>query len=311
MNKHPYKGRFAPSPSGPLHFGSLITAIGSYLQAKSQQGEWLVRIEDIDPAREVAGARDAILTTLENFGFEWDGPISFQSQRHNLYRDAIDSLQHKGCIYPCACSRKQVTEAQTSHSTNTIYPGTCRKGLSQGQSMHTLRMNTQGMVIQFEDLLQGQCKYNLQTDIGDYIVLRADGYFSYQLATGIDDAQQRITEVIRGNDLLDSTPCQILVQQKLGLKTPVYGHLPVVINNQGQKLSKRNMAPPLIDRQAPLQIFQALDFLGQKPPSHLKKESLKNIWQWAIASWCYDKIPQQRAISYQNVAQLKNRNYSF
>ncbi len=309
LSPQPYRGRFAPSPSGPLHFGSLIAATGSYLQAKSQQGEWLIRIDDVDPPREVAGASDAILTTLEHFGFEWDGPVSFQSQRNDIYRDALNTLQRKGYIYPCACSRKQIAEAQTSSTTNAIYPGTCRNGLTQNQSIHTLRMNTQGAIIQFNDLLQGNCQYNLGTEIGDYIVLRAGGLFAYQLATGVDDALQGITEVVRGNDLLDSTPCQMLIQQHLGLDTAVYCHLPVVINDQGQKLSKRNQAPTLIDKQASVQILQALVFLGQNPPIVLKQESVSNIWQWAIANWQYAKITRQQTIPYQNIAQLKNQNY--
>lgn len=308
---HPYRGRFAPSPSGPLHLGSLITAAGSYLQAKSQQGEWLVRIDDIDPPREEAGASDAILTSLEHFGFEWDGPVTYQSSRHAIYHDALNSLQAMGKIYPCACSRKIITQAQAELPNNNIYPATCRHGLAKGQSGRMLRMNTQGIMIEFEDRIQGQCHYPLETDIGDYVVLRAGGLFAYQLATGVDDAQQGITEVVRGSDLLDSTPCQILIQQSLGLSTPIYAHLPVALNEYGQKLSKQHHATPLNADQAPAQLWQALNFLGQGPPKDLCKETLMTLWQWALQNWQVSKIPKQQTIHLSDIALAQNQNYSF
>lgn len=289
-----YRGRFAPSPTGPLHFGSLIAATGSYLQAKKQQGEWLVRIDDIDPPREVAGASDAILTTLEHFGFEWDGPVIYQSTRHAVYQDALDALQTKGMVYPCACTRKIIAKAQAMSVNKKIYPGTCRKGLSRGQSGRMLRINTQGIVIQFDDRLQAHCKYKLETEVGDYIVLRADGLFSYQLATSIDDAEQGITEVVRGYDLLDSTPCQLHIQQSLGLVSPDYCHLPIVLNEQGQKLCKQHHAPALDAGQASALIWQALTFLGQKVPKELRNETLNTLWEWAIVNWQTDKIPKQQ-----------------
>lgn len=292
-----YRGRFAPSPTGPLHFGSLIAATGSYLQAKTRQGEWLIRLDDIDPPREVAGASDTILKTLECFGFEWDGSVTYQSQRHEIYREALDSLQDKGKVYPCACSRKIIAQAQSHASNKNIYPGTCRAGLTSGQSARMLRINTQGAKIHFDDSLQGRCKYDLETAVGDFIVLRADGLFAYQLATSVDDAEQGITEVVRGYDLLDSTPCQIHIQQSLGLVSPEYGHLPIVLNELGQKLSKQHHAPALDNNQAPGLLWQALSFLGQKPPAELSHEPLNTLWQWAFTHWQTDEIKFRQTIS--------------
>ena len=288
-----YRGRFAPSPTGPLHFGSLIAATGSYLMARSQQGEWQVRIDDIDPPREITGASDDILRTLEAFGFEWDGAVSYQGQRHECYRAGLEQLQKEGHVYPCGCSRKLIAEAQAALNIN-IYPGTCRHGLSADQSARMLRINTTGARLQFEDRFHGSCQYELEKDIGDFVVLRADGLFAYQLATGIDDAEQGITEVIRGSDLLDSTPCQLYIQQCLGLHSPIYGHLPVVLNTEGQKLSKQNLAPALDTAQASFQIWQALNFLGQNVPPELQQESVDNLWSWAMANWQSDLIPRKK-----------------
>ncbi len=291
-----YRGRFAPSPTGPLHFGSLIAAVGSYLEAKSQQGEWLLRIDDIDPPREVAGAGDAILRTLENFGFEWDGPVTYQSRRHAIYLDALATLQDTGRVYPCACSRKRIAESQAGSGNKSIYPGTCRAGLGPDQTPRMLRIDSRGPAIHFADRIQGPCVYELETELGDFVVRRADGLFAYQLATGVDDALQGISEVVRGRDLLDSTPCQILIQQRLDLATPVYAHLPVAVNQQGQKLSKQNLAPALDTDQAPALLWQALNFLGQNAPSELRNTSLDMLWQWAFRQWQPNNIPRRQTI---------------
>lgn len=288
----PYRGRFAPSPTGPLHFGSLVAAAGSYLMAKAQQGEWLLRIDDIDPPREIEGASDEILRTLEAFGFEWDGPVSYQSQHHEQYRAGLEQLQKEGHVYPCACTRKTIAEVQAERGI-TVYPGTCRKGLPASTSPRMLRINTTDAHITFEDRFHGTCQYDLEREIGDFVLLRADGLFAYQLATGIDDAEQGITEVIRGSDLLASTPCQRYIQQCLGLPSPEYGHLPIAVNAQGQKLSKQNLAPALAPKQASQLLWQALNFLGQKPPDGLKKEPINNLWIWALTHWQPDNIPQR------------------
>ena len=292
----PYRGRFAPSPTGPLHFGSLIAAVGSYLDARSQQGEWWVRIDDIDPPREVKGAADDILKTLALFGFEWDGSITYQSLRYDLYRDAIHTLSQAGLAYPCGCSRKEI--ASTQNNAN-IYPGTCRNGLPAGKKGRLFRVNTTGSVISFTDGVFGPCRYDLETEIGDFIIHRADGYFSYQLATAIDDAEQGMSHVVRGCDLLDSTPRQIFLQQTLKLAVPAFIHLPVAVDALGQKLSKQNHAPSLANKPASLQLWNALVFLGLKPPTDMQGDSLTAIWQWAIGAWQRNNIPKEKHILYE------------
>ena len=288
MSNPHYRGRFAPSPTGPLHFGSLIAATASYLQARSQGGEWWVRIEDIDPPREVAGASDAILQTLEDFGFEWDGAVSFQSRRQTYYQDALAQLRALRLAYPCACSRKDIATA----SPQGIYPGTCRQGLAPHQKPRAWRIQVPEQAIEFTDKIQGSQHTDLAREVGDFVLLRADGYYAYQLATALDDAEQGMTEVVRGADLLDSTPRQRYVQQALGLPSPVYAHHPVVLAANGAKLSKQNLAPPLVTAQASPLLHAALRFLGQAVPDELRHDTLTELWQWAIAHWQIEQIPK-------------------
>jgi len=288
-----YRGRFAPSPTGPLHFGSLIAAMGSYLQARSQNGEWWLRIDDIDPPREVAGAADSILRTLENFGFEWDGPVSYQSLHSERYLAAIEQLQQADRLYPCICSRKDI---QASEIIAGIYPGTCRQGISDHQSKYQLRIKVENNVVEFTDGIQGKQLFDLASEVGDFTILRSDGYFSYQLATAIDDAEQEMTEVVRGCDLLDSTARQIYIQQQLGLITPHYAHLPVALNSEGQKLSKQTLARELDTTKAALSLYEALRFLGQSPPEDLKTANINDIWQWAHTHWQIKQVPRQASI---------------
>lgn len=285
-----YRGRFAPSPTGPLHFGSLVAAIASYLQARSQQGEWWVRIEDIDPPREVAGASDDILRTLEAFGFEWDGPVTYQSRRHALYDAALDELRHMEQVYPCACSRKDIAAA----SPRGIYPGTCRQGLGPGQQARAWRIRAPEQPVEFSDKIQGIQRCDLAEEVGDFVLFRADGFYAYQLATAIDDADQGMTEVIRGADLLDSTPRQRFVQQVLGLASPAYAHHPVVLADNGEKLSKQTRAAPVDPRHASPLLYAALRFLGQDVPDELKAGNLPDLWQWAQQHWQLDYIPKIR-----------------
>jgi glutamyl-Q tRNA(Asp) synthetase len=285
-----YVGRFAPSPTGPLHFGSLVAATGSFLQARSHQGKWLVRIEDIDPPREVAGASTEILRTLENFGLEWDGPVRYQSTRSRAYDDAIESLRGAGALYACGCSRKEI--AATG---GPIYPGTCR-GRPLPSSPHALRVNTCDAVVEFEDAIQGTIRQELGNEVGDFVVRRADGLYAYQLAVVVDDAEQWVTEVVRGSDLLYSTPRQIHLQHLLGFPTPAYVHLPVAVNAAGEKLSKQTFAAP-IDRKDPIPaIIAALSFLGQDPPREMREGNLTSIWRWAIDQWRLGKVPRQLSI---------------
>jgi glutamyl-Q tRNA(Asp) synthetase len=291
-----YRGRFAPSPTGPLHFGSLVAAVGSYLEAKAHGGEWLVRIEDLDPPRVVAGAADDILRTLAACGMGWDGEVVYQSSRDEAYRAALGELERLGVIYPCACSRKEIADSSISGPGGLVYPGTCRAGLPAGRSARALRVRVEDRTVAFCDRLQGAVRQALETEIGDFVVLRADGCWAYQLAVVVDDAAQGVTDVVRGADLLDSTPRQIYLQQVLGLPTPSYLHLPVAANPRGEKLSKQTLAPALdLRRPVPL-LTRTLDFLGQRPPADLAEASPDEFWQWAIAHWQAKNIPLNTVI---------------
>ncbi|NIP72832.1 MAG: tRNA glutamyl-Q(34) synthetase GluQRS [Gammaproteobacteria bacterium] len=288
----PYRGRFAPSPTGPLHFGSLLAAVGSRLQACFRGGEWLVRIEDLDPPREQAGSADDILRTLEAYGLHWDGSVLYQSARAEVYRAALDVLRAGAVAYPCACTRKEVAEAGGgAHAP--VYPGTCRRGIPPGRPPRAWRVLTTGAQIGFEDRLQGSRRQRLEAEVGDFIVRRADGLFAYQLAVVVDDAEQAITEVVRGSDLLESTPRQIHLQRLLGLATPEYAHLPVAVNARGQKLSKQTHAAPL-DREDPIPaLWRALAFLGQRPPPELRTAGVDELWDWAVTHWDLAKVPRR------------------
>lgn len=291
-----YRGRFAPSPTGPLHFGSLVAAVGSYLDTHSFHGEWILRMEDLDPPRVVAGAADDIKRTLEAFGLMWDGEVFFQSQRSEAYRVAIDALQKLGMLYPCNCSRREIADSAIDASSGLIYQGQCRRGMREGRAAHALRVITDNAPIWFCDRLLGDYGQRLETEVGDFILRRADGLFAYQLAVVVDDAAQDITHVVRGADILDSTPRQIYLQKLLGYPTPAYLHLPVAVNIQGEKLSKQTLAPPLDPADPVPQLIRVLKFLGQEPPSDLAGASLVDFWSWAQANWVVHKIPAQRAL---------------
>lgn len=290
-----YRGRFAPSPTGPLHFGSLVAALGSYLQARQQDGQWWLRIEDIDPPRETPGAADAIIATLNALGFEWDELI-YQSQRITKYQDALDELRTRQLIYPCTCSRRELREQQTKSDATRIYPGHCRVRRFPCHERHALRILTTGVVIDFTDRLQGPQHYELEHEIGDFVLRRADGYLSYQLAVALDDADQGMTEVIRGSDLLGSTPRQIHVQRLLGLDTPAYGHLPIALGSDGQKLSKQTGASPVDPGQSLASLSRAMRFLGQPVPEEIARGTLQEFWDWAIAGWSLSRVPVEAHI---------------
>ncbi len=295
MPAGPYRGRFAPTPSGPLHFGSLVAALGSYLEARSHGGEWLLRIEDVDPPRVVAGAADAILRTLEAFGFEWDGPVVHQSRRLAAYRDALEHLIREGWVYPCTCSRKQITAAARRGVDGPVYPGHCRaRRLGHGPA--ALRLRVPAARIVFDDALQGRVACDVAAECGDFVLQRADGVYTYQLAVVVDDAAQGITHVVRGADLLASTPRQIILQGLLGLPTPRYLHLPVVLDARGDKLSKQTLAQP-IDPRTPLPaLIAAWSFLGQRPPGRL--DSVQEFWSMARAGWIASRIPPLRGFRF-------------
>lgn len=291
-SKPNYRGRFAPSPTGQLHFGSLVTAVGSYLEAKSHDGEWLVRIENLDATREVPGASTVILKTLESLGMEWDHEIIHQNHRNSIYQAALSLLDTHGLVYPCTCTRKEISDSSITGVCGPIYPGTCRKKQLNKNHFTALRIRTNKCLIKFEDTLQGQVSQRLESDVGDFVLRRADGIYAYQLAVVVDDAEQGITHVVRGLDLLDSTPRQIFLQQLLGYSIPVHMHLPVVVNNQGKKLSKQNLATP-IDISNPVeQLIETVRFLGQDPPIELRESSVSTFWKWAITNWQPGAIPQ-------------------
>lgn len=289
------RGRFAPSPSGPLHFGSLVAALGSYLHCKQRSGLWLLRMEDIDPPREQAGAADAIMRSLEAHGLEWEGSVLYQSQRLDAYRAAIEQLQQQDKIYYCRCSRSQLrsadTEAQTAGTQGPRYPGRCRDR-KHGPSNASLRVRTHDQALGFTDLRLGSIQQRLESELGDFVLQRRDGLYAYQLAVVVDDAYQGITEVVRGDDLLDSTVRQIYLQQCLGLVTPSYLHLPIALNSRGMKLSKQTGATALDNHKPVANLYAALEFLGQQPPAELARESLTNLLGWAQSNWSVPRIPK-------------------
>ena len=286
MNPVPVIGRFAPSPSGDLHFGSLVSAVGSYLEAKSTDGSWLLRIEDIDPPREIAGSATRIINDLRRLGLKADGPVLYQSSRLDAYQRAINRLLEQGLAYPCACSRKDLPVSG-------VYPGTCRNGLPEGRQARSVRFRVDGQTCEFTDKLQGRISDSPAGIHGDFIIQRADGLFAYQLAVVVDDDFQAVNQVVRGADLLDSTSRQICLQIALGIESPDYMHLPVAVSADGKKLGKRFRTDPVKHQDPAYAVGQALHFLGQKPPPGL---SLDSLWDWSLENWNSKLIPQSKAI---------------
>ena len=288
-----YTGRFAPSPTGLLHIGSLLTAVASYADARSNGGKWLVRMEDLDPPREMSGAASHILHTLEAFGFEWDGEVAYQSRRYALYEETLCRLKTAGLVYPCHCSRKDWQAGARRGADGFVYNGRCRHPGQRPalQGKHPAwRIRVPDRVIGFSDGIVGGYAQNLARDIGDFVLLRADGYWAYQLAVVADDAEQGVTHIVRGQDLLVSTPRQIYLQQCLGVPTPRYAHLPLLTNAQGQKWSKQTLAPALdLNRREQLlrQVFRYLN-LPEAPETDRPAELL----DWAVAHWDMGKVPK-------------------
>jgi len=288
----PYVGRFAPSPSGPLHFGSLVAAVGSFLDARAHRGQWLLRIEDVDTPRTVPGAAQEILATLARFDFEWDAEPVWQSARLDAYRDAFERLKATGQVFPCACTRREIADSALARDGSRLYPGTCRNGLPPGRSAHAWRVRAHGRIA-FADRIQGRQEEDLATEVGDYVVLRGDGQFAYQLAVVVDDAAAGVTDIVRGADLLGSTGRQIHLQHLLGYPTPAYAHLPVVVNAAGEKLSKQTLAAPVAALPPARALLAALAFLGQNPPPALDRASSREIWKWAVTHWSLADVPRQ------------------
>ncbi|MFL9907560.1 tRNA glutamyl-Q(34) synthetase GluQRS [Paraburkholderia sp. RL17-337-BIB-A] len=284
-----YRGRFAPSPTGPLHFGSLVSALASWLDARAHGGAWLVRIEDIDGPRTVPGAAEDILTTLERFGMHADEPPVWQSRRMARYQEALDQLKAAGLIYPCGCTRKEIADSLLSaHARNTTlaYPGTCRNGL-HGKPARAWRLRVpdgDAAVITFEDRWQGKQTQNLATEVGDFVLKRADDQWAYQLAVVVDDADADITHIVRGADLMDSTARQIYLQRCLGVPTPEYLHVPVVTNGQGEKLSKQNGATAL-DNDRPLETLSAAARHLGLEMSGTEHTTLNDFYAAATTAW--------------------------
>lgn len=286
-----YIGRFAPSPTGPLHFGSLVTAVGSYLDARSKRGQWLLRIDDLDQARNVAGAADHILDILERFGFEWDGEVTLQSAQMRRYTEMLERLEVMQSAYPCSCSRREMADSALARDGARVYPGTCRDGPRQIRPAYACRVRIAG-AIDFVDLIQGSQHQDLEAEVGDFVIRRADGQFAYQLAVVVDDHDAGITHVVRGADLLHSTARQIYLQRLLGFATPAYAHLPVVVNDAGEKLSKQTLAAAIEPVRRSCTLTRALQFLGQRPPVELTEAPVAQLWQWAIASWNLELVPR-------------------
>lgn len=276
-------GRFAPSPSGPLHLGSVITALASHLEARARRGRWLVRIEDIDRQRERPGASDAILRELERLGLAWDGPVLFQHTRLAAYRAAVEQLRAAGLVYACGCSRREVGGG--------IYPGTCRERGLEWRNGRALRLRVPSATVEFRDRLQGFYRQRLDRECGDFVLWRADGDPAYHLAVVVDDAWQGVTEVVRGADLLDSTPGQIHLQRLLGFPCPDYCHLPVALDAAGRKLSKQS-ADTAVSTAAPSAVLaRALAFLGHAPPTSLRDAPAPEMLAWAHAAWDLARVP--------------------
>lgn len=282
-----YRTRFAPSPTGALHLGSLVAAVGSYLAARHAGGEWLIRIEDLDPPREVPGSAEAILSSLAQLGFEWSEPVLRQSTRLDAYTAAAAHLLRTGHAYECSCSRSEIA-AQRSASGNADelhYPGWCRSGVRAPQRMRAVRFLVPDEAVCFDDELQGRIDSNVAADVGDFVIRRRDGLYAYQLAVVVDDAAQSISHVIRGGDLLSNTPRQILLQRALGIATPAYAHLPLVLDQDGVKLSKSAGAAAVDSQQPVAELWRALCLLRQDPPAQLRCGPKRTLWDWAIEHW--------------------------
>jgi glutamyl-Q tRNA(Asp) synthetase len=291
-------GRFAPSPTGKLHLGSLVAALGSYADARRHGGCWLVRMEDLDRARVRSGAADEILRTLEMFGLHWDGRIEYQSDRTEHYRAALAALTALGLTFECSCSRRE-------RDGEGGYPGTCRAGPTRSGPTAT-RFRVEDIMVSVDDRLQGRCDFRLR-ERGDVIVRRRDDAFAYQLAVVVDDALQGVTDVVRGADLLDSTPWQIALQQALAFPAPRYAHLPLVTEPSGEKLAKSRRSVPIDPASAGRQLYHALRLLRQDPPAALESEAAPVVLEWACANWEPGRLRHVRevaAVAYGTTVQV-------
>jgi glutamyl-Q tRNA(Asp) synthetase len=297
VNSASYVGRFAPSPTGPLHLGSLVAALASWLDARAAGGGWLVRMEDLDRPRCEPGAADTILRQLEAYGLTWDDAVLYQSQRDDAYAAALDVLRSQGAVFPCTCSRSQLAQAPRNAEGEIIYPGTCRLRSPSGKTTHSWRVLAKDVSAHFLDRVHGELQQNVAHEVGDFIVKRVDGLFAYQLAVVVDDAFQGITHVVRGADLLWNTPRQIYLQSLLGLPTPAYAHVPLMTNAAGQKLSKQTLAPALLLTGQAEVLAQALSALGHPPPADLHGARPAELLAWASAHWQIENVPRDSVVA--------------
>lgn len=290
MNNSSYIGRFAPTPSGYLHFGSLVAALASWLDARAVGGRWLLRMEDIDPPREAPGARDAILQTLERYGLEWDGEVVFQSQRHDAYAEVVERLFRQGLAYACTCSRKQL------EGYDGIYPGFCRNA-GHAREGAAIRLRVPELNYPFIDRVQGHFEQHLGRQVGDFVIQRRDGLYAYQLAVVLDDAWQGVTDIVRGADLLDNTPRQLYLQELLGLPQPRYLHVPLIVQPDGHKLGKSYRSAPLPSEQATPLLLRALRALGQSTDPALAGAHPAQVLEAATQRWRSEAIPRCRTVA--------------
>lgn len=295
-----YRGRFAPSPTGPLHFGSLVAAVGSYLSARQAGGEWLLRIEDLDTPREVPGSADQIIATLDALGFEWTGSILRQSSRREAYEAATQQLLDAGLAFHCSCTRSELQAAQIHTSARLLdtdelrYPGWCRNGPRAPNRETAVRLFVTRGETEIQDLLQGRLTVDVSAEVGDFVIRRRDRLHAYQLAVVVDDAFQGVSAVVRGADLLNSAPRQVILQRMLSLPSPDYAHLPVATDVNGIKLSKSAGAAAIDMARSTEEVWRALEFLQQEPPPQLRRAGLAALWEWAIQHWQIQRLNGQR-----------------
>ncbi len=297
-----YRGRFAPTPSGPLHLGSLLTALAGYLQAKSQNGQWLLRMDDLDRPRCVPGADTEIQRQLATHALQWDGSVRYQSAHEPEYRAALEKLHADDVLYACICTRAELARDSRPGADGPVYSGTCR-GKSAANGPHALRLELKSAAVQIDDGWQGALKRQTSNDIGDFIVRRADGQIGYQLACVVDEIAMGITEVVRGADLIGSSFRQIALMAQLKLEAPRYRHLPVLLDDQGRKLSKQNHAKPAQAETASANLATCLQILGQHPPAAIRQSTPAEVVTWAVSHWQPAQVPQQLAHRINGAAQ--------
>ena len=285
-----YVGRFAPSPTGDLHLGSLYTAAASFLDARAHRGRWLVRMEDVDRPRVVPGSADGILAALEAFGFEWDGEVLWQSERSHAYAEALHELGRRALTFECSCSRLSLTDEPR-------YPGHCRTGPCRPEADKAIRLRVDPGFVQFRDCIQGAFRQDVSLASGDLIVKRRDGCFAYLIAVVVDDAYQGVTKIVRGADLLDHTPAQIYLQRSLGLSSPAYAHVPALVESDGSKLAKSARSVAVTCNDAVSQLLYVFELLGLEPPSSLRCAKLATAWNWAIEQWDMSRLAKRPSLS--------------